>query len=87
MNDQIAFIFTTFLYLLMAAIIVRSLLTWFPNIDPRNQFVRLLDAVTNPLLQPVRNILPRTGMIDFSAMAVIIVLYVMIIVVNSAASQ
>jgi YggT family protein len=87
MNDSIALIFTTFLYLLIAAIIVRSLLTWFPNIDRNNQFIRLLDMVADPLLTPVRRIMPRTGMIDFSAMIVIIVLYVMITVVQSAASQ
>ena len=85
-NDQIALVFTTFLYVLIIAIIVRSLFTWFP-VDRNNQFVRLLDNVTEPLLQPVRRILPRTGMIDFSAMAVIVVLYVMIIVVQSAADQ
>jgi YggT family protein len=86
-NDQIAAIFIAFLYVLIAAIIVRSLLSWFPNIDRSNQFVRLLDAVTEPLLQPVRNIMPRTGMIDFSAMIVIVVLFVMITVVQAAASQ
>lgn len=87
MNNQIALIFTTFLYLLIVAIIVRSLFSWFPNIDRNNQFVRLLDMVCEPLLQPVRKIMPRTGMIDFSSMIVIIVLFVMITVVQSAASQ
>ena len=87
MNDQIATIFVVFLYVLMAAIIVRSLLSWFPNIDRRNQFVQMLDMVTEPLLAPVRNIMPRTGMIDFSAMIVIILLVVMVSVVQAAAAQ
>lgn len=87
MNNQIALIFTTFLYVLIAAIIVRSLLSWFPNVDRSNQFVRLLDAVTEPLLQPVRKLMPRTGMVDFSAMIVIFALYIMVIVVQTAASQ
>lgn len=85
MNAQIALIFTTFLYIILFAIIARSLLSWFP-IDPRNQFVRLLHQFTEPLLDPVRRILPRTGMIDLSAMAVILLLYVMIYAVNRAAS-
>lgn len=87
MNNQIALVFTTFLYVLIGAIIVRSLFSWFPNMDRNNQFVRLLDAVTEPLLQPVRKLMPRTGMIDFSAMIVIFALYIMVIVVQTAASE
>lgn len=87
MNDQIATIFIVFLYVLIAAIIVRSLLSWFPNIDRRNQLVQMLDMVTEPLLTPVRNIMPRTGMIDLSAMVVIILLIVMVNVVQSVSAQ
>ncbi len=86
MNDQIASIFVLFLYALIFAIVIRSLLSWFP-IDRNNELVRLLDLVTEPLIDPVRRIMPRTGMIDFSAMIVIIVLYVMITVVQTAANQ
>lgn len=86
MNDQIASIFIMFLYVLIFAIIIRSLLSWFP-VDRNSQLVRLLVNVTEPLLEPVRRIMPRTGMIDFSAMVVIIVLYVMITVVKTAADQ
>lgn len=86
MNDQIASVFVLFLYVLIFAIVIRSLLSWFP-IDRNNELVRLLDMVTEPLIDPVRRIMPRTGMIDFSAMVVIIVLYVMITVVQTAANQ
>ncbi len=86
MNDTVAQIFTWFLYVLIIAIVVRSLLSWFP-VSPHNQFARLLRDFTEPLLQPVRRILPSTGMIDLSAMVVIILLYVMITVVNQAASS
>ncbi len=87
MNDQVATLFIVFLYLLIAALVVRSLISWFPNVDRNGQFVRLLDTVTEPLLAPVRNIMPRTGMIDLSGMIVIIVLIVMVNVVQAAASQ
>jgi YggT family protein len=85
-NDQVALIFTFFLYALIVAVIVRSLLSWFP-ISRGNEFVRLLDTVTEPLLAPVRRLMPRNLMIDFSGMIVIVVLYVMITVVQIAASQ
>jgi len=84
-NAQVASIFIAFLYVLLIAVVVRSLMTWFP-VDRNNQFVRLLDTMVEPLVEPVRRVLPRTGMIDFSAMVVIIVLYVMISVVNQVSS-
>lgn len=84
MNPQIASLFIVFLYILIAAVIARSLMSWFP-VSRDNSFVRVLYQVTEPLLDPVRRLLPRTGMIDFSAMVVIILLYVMIAVVNQAA--
>lgn len=85
MNDQVALVFTVFLYGLIIAVIVRSLFSWFP-VSPNNQYVLLLDKVTEPLLSPVRRLLPRNIMIDFSGMIVIVVLYVMIAVVKRAAN-
>ncbi|MCC6960515.1 MAG: YggT family protein [Dehalococcoidia bacterium] len=86
MNDQVALLVTLFLYFLIIAIIVRSLFSWFP-VSRDNEFVRLLDTITEPLLAPVRQFLPKGLMIDFSAMIVIVVLYVMISVVQMAASR
>lgn len=86
MNPQVANAFTIFLYILIACILARSLITWFP-MSRSHPIVKLLDQVTDPLIQPVRKILPSTGMIDFSGMVVIIVLYLMVAVVNEAAAR
>lgn len=86
MNEQVASVFTTFLTVLIFCVIGRSLLTWFP-VSRDNPAVRILDQITEPLLAPVRNIMPRNGTIDFSGMIVIIVLYVMIEVVRSVSTQ
>lgn len=86
MNDTVASLFTLFLWLLILAVFLRSLLSWFP-ISRENEAARLLYRITEPLLEPVRRVLPRTGMIDFSGMVVIILLYVMIEVVRRAAGQ
>lgn len=86
MNDQVALLFTIILYGLIIAVIVRSLFSWFP-ISRDNEFARLLETITEPLLAPVRQLLPRTSMIDFSGMIVIVVLYVMISVVQTAANR
>jgi YggT family protein len=85
-NSQLASLLSGFLYVLIIAIIIRSLLTWFPN-SQNNQFSRVLTQLTDPLLLPVRRLMPRTMMIDFSPMVVILVLYLMISVVKSAAGS
>ena len=81
MNPVIADLFRAFLYILLVAIIARALLSWFP-ISRTNPFVRLVHQITDPLIDPVRRIMPRTGMIDLSPMIVVILLWLMIMVVG-----
>jgi YggT family protein len=85
LNSTVAGLFTIFIYFLIVAIIVRSLMSWFP-VGRDNPFARIVFQVTEPLLEPVRRIMPRTGMIDFSAMVVIVVLYVMLTVINQVSA-
>ena len=66
---------------LSLAILIRVLLSWVPMItskpiDPGNPFVQVLHAVTDPLIEPIRSVMPRGMMIDFSPMIVLIVLNV-----------
>jgi len=86
MNPQVASIFTTFLYVLIIAIVIRALMSWFP-MSRNNPFARIIHQVTEPLLEPVRRLMPRTGMIDLSSMVVILLLYLAIAVVNRAADS
>lgn len=85
MNDQIAQVFTFLLWLLVAAIVARALLSWFPGAQD-NQFARAIYTITEPILEPIRRVLPRTGIIDFSSLIAILLLYVMIAVVDRAAN-
>lgn len=82
----VAFVLTLFLYALLLAVIGRALLSWFP-MRPGHPVQRALYQVTEPLLAPIRNLLPRTGMIDLSATVLIILIYIMITVVRQAANQ
>ncbi|MCD6291079.1 MAG: YggT family protein [Anaerolineae bacterium] len=66
------------------AIIIRVLLTWFPNIDPDNPLVQILRSITDPVLEPARRIVPSIGMIDISPIVVLIVLEVVRQVLISA---
>ncbi len=69
--------FLTFLqFLLMALwalIFGRMIMSW---IDPtgRNQVSAFLFQTTEPILGPVRRMLPQTGMIDWSGFIVLILL-------------
>ena len=68
--------------LLTIAIFGRVILSWiFPRgEDPLSKF---LLVVTEPVLQPVRKLLPNFGMLDLSPMIVIFVLYFIRRIINS----
>jgi YggT family protein len=70
--SQVVYLLFTILTL---AIIARALLSWF-NLDPRSPLVQALDSITAPILEPIRRIMPRIGMIDFSPLVAIILLQV-----------
>lgn len=59
---------------LILLVVVASVMSWFRP-DPRNPVVRLLNAIVDPLLHPIRVILPATGGLDFSPMITILLLY------------
>lgn len=60
--------------ILMAAIFFRAILSWV-NPDPYNPLMRALDQITEPILAPLRRIMPRLGMIDITPMIAILILY------------
>lgn len=61
---------------LWALIFGRMIMSW---VDPmgRNQISSLLIQATEPILSPVRRMLPQTGMIDWSGFIVLLVLGVL----------
>ena len=62
------------LQLLWFAIFARAIVSWFP-IDPNGPVVRALDAITEPILQPLRRVVPRIGMIDITPMVAILLIF------------
>lgn len=65
-----------FIQVLTWAIVARSLLSWFP-IDQSSPLYQLLFRITEPLIEPIRRVLPNTGMMDLSPLAAIVMLIVM----------
>lgn len=63
-------------------LVVRSLLSYFPNVDYRNPIIRLLIDITEPVLKPIRRSVGIQSGMDFSPMIVIIALYVAMVVVR-----
>lgn len=57
------------------AIFIRAILSWFP-IDTNNPLANILFQVTEPVLAPMRRIVPRIGMIDITPMIAIVVLQI-----------
>ena len=57
----------------MWILIISALISWVSP-DPRNPLVRFMRQVTEPVLAPIRNLLPpwKTGGLDFSPMIVVI---------------
>lgn len=57
------------------AILIRVLLSWLPmagvRIDPYNPAIRLLYAITDPILEPLRRY-TTVGMIDLSPLVALI---------------
>ena len=66
-----------------------SLLIAFNVIDPRNDFVnaiwRSVNALLDPILRPIRRLLPATGSIDFSPLVLIVGLEVLRIILRNLA--
>jgi YggT family protein len=58
-------------------LIARAIISWV-NPDPYNPIVRFLYRITEPVLRPVRNLLPLQGLgLDLSPMIVLLIIYVL----------
>ena len=63
-------------YVLWAAILGRVIISWI-NLSPSNPIVVLLYGITEPILAPIRRVLPSMGMLDLSPMVALIVMMIL----------
>jgi len=54
-------------------VLVAVILSWVP-LDRRNPLLTITHGLTEPVLAPIRNVLPPMGGVDFSPMVLLIVL-------------
>ncbi len=66
-----------FVYLLVTiltfAIFIRSILSWFPG-GRDNALAGILAQITDPILEPLRRVIPPMGMIDITPLVAILLL-------------
>ena len=62
---------------LTIVIIFRAILSWFSPV-PTNRLVLILHRVTEPILAPLRRIIPRTGLLDVTPLVAIILLQLIV---------
>jgi YggT family protein len=62
--------------ILWIALLARVILSWF-NVDQSSPFypiVNIAHQLTEPILAPIRQVLPKTGMFDFSPIVAFILI-------------
>jgi YggT family protein len=76
MANQILEILLMALQILTYALLGRALLSW---VDPRQQWAisRMLASVTDPVIAPLRRVIPPIGMIDISFIVAILLIQVL----------
>ena len=62
-------------FILYGALIGRVIISWI-NLSPSNPIVTLIYQVTEPILAPIRRVLPKMGALDLSPMVAIILITV-----------
>ena len=76
MDGNIIVIFVNLLVrVLFFALLARVVLSWI-NLSPTNPFVVIVYQITEPILAPIRRVLPRMGMIDLSPTVALILIIV-----------
>ncbi|MGC9504824.1 YggT family protein [Baaleninema sp.] len=77
----------TFLNIYFALLIIRILLSWFPNVNWYDPPFSILSQLTDPYLNLFRSIIPPLGGLDFSPILAILLLQVVQSLVPSVLMQ
>ncbi|HVC79373.1 MAG TPA: YggT family protein [Chloroflexota bacterium] len=60
--------------ILTGAIVIRVLFSWFSMGNSGGPIVRLLDDISDPIITPLRRVIPPLGMIDISPLIAIVLI-------------
>ena len=70
------------IYLLLAV----AILSWFP-IDPGNKWIRLLHTITDPILHPIRVLVPPIGGFSLDILIAVLLLGILQRVLHQAVNS
>ncbi len=65
-------------------ILIAAVLSW---VNPFSPLLPVFDALTAPLLAPLRRLLPRSGRLDFSPLVALLLIQIALIVLGRLAFQ
>jgi YggT family protein len=71
----LAFIFDWLVRILTLVVIVDVVLSYF--MTPYHPVRQALDRIVNPLLNPIRRLMPNTGPVDFSPVILVLALLIL----------
>jgi len=83
MSSDLASLINFFLTILSVAIIGRALLSWF---DPsfKTAIGKILYDITEPIIAPIRRIIPSLGMFDISPIVALLLIRLLASLLTSA---
>jgi len=73
--DLLIYFVDVFFTLLTLAILARVLLSWV-RVSPYHPAVELLYRITEPILAPLRRVIPSIGMVDISPVIALLLLQI-----------
>ena len=83
MGAELASVLLSIIQILSLLIFARAIFSWF---DPGfgSQIGRILFQITEPIIAPVRQVLPQMGMLDLSVFVTLILLMILQRLIQSA---
>jgi YggT family protein len=72
------------LYLAQLIILIAAVLSW---VNPFSPLLPVFDALTVPLLAPIRRVLPSSGRLDFAPLVALLLIQILLIIVSRASAQ
>ena len=73
---SIVSIIGTLIQLYAYCFLIYSLISWLPNVDRSHPAIQFLHQITEPVLEPLRRLIPPLGgMIDISPMVAMLALF------------
>jgi len=86
--EIVALLTQAFVMLIIVQFVI-GLLFAFNVVSPSNDFLRQIyesiNRLLEPILRPIRNLMPQTGALDFSPLVLILLLQIVLIVISNLA--